>query len=56
MIISPEVLTILILNGLMVLFASISLIFALRLALYWGYRFPKKGGIIIGFRKRRRAI
>jgi len=39
MIISPEVLTILILNGLIVIFASISLIFAIKIALYWGYRF-----------------
>jgi len=35
MIISPEVLTILILNGLIVIFASISLIYAIRIALYW---------------------
>ena len=35
MIISPEVLTILILNGLIVIFASISLIFAIKIALYW---------------------
>ncbi len=54
MIISPEVLTILILNGLIVIFASISLIFAIKIALYWDidstteyqYRLEKRGYLV----------